>query len=98
MCWGRGWDEAPNDPCIYCKGSGKMKDKVVKGEVKKTSKAKEPEKKEADKKADKKSVPTMKELLAKAKELDLKGYSKLNKTKLKEMIDEAKKETPKKGN
>ncbi len=30
MCFGRGWDENKDDPCIYCKGSGKYKDKVVK--------------------------------------------------------------------
>ncbi len=34
MCFGRGWDSDPDDPCIYCKGSGLMKDKVVKGQVK----------------------------------------------------------------
>ena len=34
MCFGRGWDENPGDPCIYCKGSGFMKVKVVEGEVK----------------------------------------------------------------
>ena len=38
----------------------------------------------------KKSEPTSKELLAEAKELGLKNYSKLNKTKLEEVISEAK--------
>ncbi len=83
MCFGTGVDEAPDDPCIYCKGSGKYKDKFVEGE-------KELAEAEAKKSKAKKSEPTMKELLAEAKELGLKNYSKLNKTDLEEVISEAK--------
>lgn len=50
-----------------------------------------------EKKAPKKSVPTLKGLLAEAKELGLKGYSKLNKTKLGEIISEAREKSSKKG-
>lgn len=49
------------------------------------------------KKKAKKSVPTLKELLAEAKKLGLKGYSKLNKTKLGEIINEAREKSSKKG-
>ena len=58
MCFGRGWDEAPNDPCIYCKGSGKMKDKFVEGEK---ELAEAEAKKASNKKASKKESPKKEE-------------------------------------
>ena len=84
-CDGTGEDKGKKCPLCLGKGRRLASDKGDNARYNKVMGVKKAPSSKA-----KKSEPTMKDLLAEAKELGLKNYSKLNKTDLAEVISEAK--------